>query len=97
MHSSGADCVKLQTFKPESITINSRKEDFIVKGGERVHDLSELLSSLDLQSDGEPIAYIPVTDHPTIQYDSLQHAESMLKIEISNSVVFTVLLSIKSI
>mgnify|MGYP001262966217 CR=1 FL=1 len=33
MHSSGADCVKLQTFKPESITINSRKEDFIVKGG----------------------------------------------------------------
>jgi len=33
MHLSGADCVKLQTFKPESITINSRKEDFIVKGG----------------------------------------------------------------
>ena len=33
MYLSGADCVKLQTFKPESITINSRKEDFIVKGG----------------------------------------------------------------
>ena len=33
MHLSGADCVKLQTFKPSSITIDSRKEDFIVKGG----------------------------------------------------------------
>ena len=33
MYSSGADCVKLQTFKPSSITIDSRKEDFIVKGG----------------------------------------------------------------
>ena len=30
---AGADCVKLQTFKPSSITIDSRKEDFIVKGG----------------------------------------------------------------
>lgn len=33
MYRSGADCVKLQTFKPESLTIDSIKEDFIVKGG----------------------------------------------------------------
>ena len=30
---SGADCVKLQTFKPDSITIDSRKNDFVIKGG----------------------------------------------------------------
>lgn len=28
----GADCVKLQTAKPESITINSDKSDFVIKG-----------------------------------------------------------------
>lgn len=33
MHNAGADCVKLQTFKPNSITIESSKEDFIIKGG----------------------------------------------------------------
>ncbi len=33
MYKAGADCVKLQTFKPSSITIDSRKEDFIIKGG----------------------------------------------------------------
>ena len=33
MHKAGADCVKLQTSKPESITIDSRKDDFIIKGG----------------------------------------------------------------
>ena len=33
MYESGADCVKLQTFKPESLTIDSRKEDFMIKGG----------------------------------------------------------------
>ena len=32
-HAAGADCVKLQTFKPGSITIDSKKEDFIIKGG----------------------------------------------------------------
>lgn len=30
---SGADCVKLQTFKPESITIDCEKNDFKIKGG----------------------------------------------------------------
>ena len=33
MHKSGADCVKLQTSKPGSITIDCNKESFIVKGG----------------------------------------------------------------
>jgi pseudaminic acid synthase len=33
MFNSGADCVKLQTLKPSSITIDSKKEDFIIKGG----------------------------------------------------------------
>ncbi|MGB0879296.1 MAG: pseudaminic acid synthase [Polaribacter sp.] len=33
MHKAGADCVKLQTSKPGSITIDSNKESFIVKGG----------------------------------------------------------------
>lgn len=33
MKDSGADCVKIQTVKPDSITINSNKPDFIVKGG----------------------------------------------------------------
>lgn len=33
MHGAGADCVKLQTSKPNSITIDSNKDDFIIKGG----------------------------------------------------------------
>lgn len=33
MHESGADCVKLQTSRPESLTLDSNKEDFIIKGG----------------------------------------------------------------
>jgi len=33
MHSAGVDCLKLQTSKPSSITINSTKKDFIVSGG----------------------------------------------------------------
>lgn len=33
MHEAGADCVKLQTSKPGSITIDCDKESFIVKGG----------------------------------------------------------------
>ena len=33
MHEAGADCVKLQTSKPGSITIDCDKEPFIVKGG----------------------------------------------------------------
>lgn len=33
MHEAGADCVKLQTSKPGSITIDCNKESFIVKGG----------------------------------------------------------------
>lgn len=32
MKDAGADCVKLQTARPESITIDSNKEDFIIKG-----------------------------------------------------------------
>ena len=30
---NGADCVKLQTYTPETMTIKSRKDDFLVKGG----------------------------------------------------------------
>ena len=33
MNEAGVDCVKLQTAKPESLTIDSDKEDFIIKGG----------------------------------------------------------------
>jgi pseudaminic acid synthase len=33
MYEAGADCVKLQTSKPNGITIDSRKDDFIIKGG----------------------------------------------------------------
>lgn len=33
MKESGADCVKLQTSKPNSITIDCNKQDFIVSGG----------------------------------------------------------------
>ena len=32
MKESGADCVKLQTFKPNSITLESNKPDFSIKG-----------------------------------------------------------------
>lgn len=40
MHESGADCVKLQTFKPTSITLDSNKDDFIIKGGTLWDDIS---------------------------------------------------------
>ena len=33
MHAAGVDCLKLQTARPESITIDSRKKDFIIDGG----------------------------------------------------------------
>ena len=33
MKKAGADCVKLQTVKPESITIDSQKKDFMIEGG----------------------------------------------------------------
>ena len=33
MHKAGADCVKLQTSRPESLTLNSTKDDFVIKGG----------------------------------------------------------------
>ncbi|WP_213684229.1 pseudaminic acid synthase [Roseicyclus sp.] len=31
--SSGADAVKIQTYRPDTITLKSQKEDFVVKGG----------------------------------------------------------------
>lgn len=40
---AGADCIKLQTYKPETITLNSNKEDFQIKGtlweGKRLYEL----------------------------------------------------------
>lgn len=33
MKKAGADCVKLQTIKPGSITIDSKKKDFMIEGG----------------------------------------------------------------
>jgi len=40
MHDSGADCVKLQTFKPSSLTLDTNKDDFIIKGGTLWDDIS---------------------------------------------------------
>lgn len=33
MKAAGADCIKLQTVKPASITIDSQKKDFMIEGG----------------------------------------------------------------
>ncbi len=42
---AGADCIKLQTYTPETITINSEKEDFLIKGtiweGKNLYNLYE--------------------------------------------------------
>ena len=40
---AGADCIKLQTYTADTITLNSRKDDFVIKGtiwnGENLYDL----------------------------------------------------------
>jgi len=33
MHAAGIDCLKLQTIRPDSITLDSRKPDFLIQGG----------------------------------------------------------------
>lgn len=33
MKESGADCVKIQTVRPDSLTIDCKKPDFMIKGG----------------------------------------------------------------
>ncbi|PKD16751.1 pseudaminic acid synthase [Salegentibacter salinarum] len=42
---AGADCIKLQTYTPDTITINSTKKDFIIKGtiweGKNLYNLYE--------------------------------------------------------
>ena len=42
---AGADCIKLQTYTPDTITIDSRKEDFLIKGtiweGKNLYNLYE--------------------------------------------------------
>ncbi|MBM0637727.1 pseudaminic acid synthase [Campylobacter sp. VicNov18] len=42
---AGADCIKIQTYTPDSLTLNSDKEDFIIKGGlwdrRRLYELYE--------------------------------------------------------
>ena len=40
---SGADCIKIQTYTPDTITIDSDNDDFLIKGtiwdGEKLYDL----------------------------------------------------------
>lgn len=42
---AGADCIKLQTYTPDTITINSKKDDFLIKGtiweGKNLYNLYE--------------------------------------------------------
>ena len=45
---AGADCIKLQTYTADTITIDSRKDDFLIKGtiwdGKNLHDLYQEVS-----------------------------------------------------
>ena len=42
---AGANCIKLQTYKPDTITIDSNKDDFLIKGtiweGSNLYELYE--------------------------------------------------------
>jgi len=67
MHAAGVDCLKLQTSKPESITIDSGKSDFIIKGGTIWDDRS----LFDLYTE----AYTPWEWHEPLQ--KLAHSLGM--------------------
>ena len=70
-----------------------------MKGGEKVHALDELLSSSNIECNGENIIYKHITDHPTIQYDPVakydisnvsESNDRCVVIELSNNIAVAI-------